>query len=218
MRVGVTHATAAIRSHLQARMGAWMLSGGILILAAVYLWIGSPPEATSIPTGQPTRAVAQQSALTGSGGALSLDTLREQAQRYPRDGRGWALLAYAAVEANAYAEAGAAFEKAVSVSTKVAADPGVLCDWADALGMAQGGTLRGKPTELILRALALRSDYPKALEMAGSAAYEDRQFALAADYWSRLLRQMPQGTPGHLALEEGIARAGRLAAQQPGKS
>jgi cytochrome c-type biogenesis protein CcmH len=138
--------------------------------------------------------------------------LREQTRRNPRDGRGWALLAYAAVEQEAYAEAATAFEKAAMVSAKVAADPGVLCDWADALGMAQGGKLYGKPTELIYRALALRADYPKALEMAGSAAYEDRQFALAADYWGRLLKQMPKGTTGRRALEEGIARAERLVA------
>jgi cytochrome c-type biogenesis protein CcmH len=78
--------------------------------------------------------------------------------------------------------------------------------------MAQGGTLKGRPTELLSQALALRSNYPKALEMAGSAAYEQRQFALAADYWRRLLVQMPVGSAGHRALAECIARAERLAA------
>lgn len=192
-----------------------VLLGGLVVLAVLGLWAWSPWESAADPAGPPIAAVVEPSASTVAGSRLSLDTRREQAQRYPRDGRGWALLAYAALEADAYAEAAAAFEKAVAVSPKVAADPGVWCDWADALGMAQGGTLKGRPTELVMRAVALRADYPKALEMAGSAAYEQRQFGLAADYWRQLLPQMAEGSAGRRALEEGITRAERLAALSP---
>ena len=197
--------------------GMLMLGGGVLLVFAVYLWIWLSRDAVLETAGQPIATMTQQLTPTVSVAQTSLDSRREQARRHPRDGRVWALLAYAAFEADAYSEAAAAFEKAVSVSSKVAADPGVLCDWADAIGMAQGGKLRGKPTELVSRALELRSDYPKALEMAGSAAYEERQFALAAHYWSRLLLQMPQGTAGRQALEEGIARAEQLGDLPPGK-
>jgi cytochrome c-type biogenesis protein CcmH len=210
----VTQAPGAITSRIH---GVLTLGGGVLLVLAVYLWVWLSREAVLETAGQPFATMTQQLAPTGSVAQDSLDTRREQARRYPRDGRVWALLAYAAFEADAYAEAAAAFEKAVTASSKVAADPGVLCDWADALGMAQGGNLRGKPTELVFRALELRSDYPKALEMAGSAAYEERQFPLAAFYWSRLLLQMPQDSAGRQALEEGIARAERLGALPPGK-
>lgn len=211
----MTPALPAITPRLRAHVNVLMLGGGAFILAALYLWAWSPWESAADPAGQPITAVAQQSAPTVALAQVSLDTRREQARRNPRDGRAWALLAYAAFEADAYTEAAAAFEKAVTASPKVEADPGVLCDWADALGMAQGGTLKGRPTELVSRALALHSNYPKALEMAGSAAYEERQFALAADYWRRLLPQIAQGSPGRLALEEGIAHAKRLAAMSP---
>lgn len=143
---------------------------------------------------------------------LVREDLRHQAEHNPRDGRAWALLAYAEFDAEAYAAAAAAFEKAAAVSAKVAADPGVLCDWADALGMAQGGALKGRPLELISRALALRPLHSKALEMAGSAAYEQRQFAMAADYWRRLLPQLAPRSEQQRALEQAIARAERLAA------
>ena len=105
----------------------------------------------------------------------------------------------------------------MAVSPKVAADPGVLCDWADALGMAQGGRLTGRPAELVARALALRPAHPKALEMAGSAAYERREFALAADYWRRLLPQLADGSAPRRALEDAVARAERLAGPSPAR-
>jgi cytochrome c-type biogenesis protein CcmH len=72
--------------------------------------------------------------------------------------------------------------------------------------MGQGGTLAGKPRELIARALDLDANAPCALEMAGSAAVEARDFRAAQDYWSRLLKQMPADTPQHLQLATALKR------------
>lgn len=207
-------ASRGITPSRRLRVGGLAL-GGLLILAALGGWAWSVREASPDALGQPV-AVGEASAVPSPAPVVatgaSREELRQQAERHPRDGRTWALLAYAEFEADAYADAAAAFEKAVAVSRKVANDPGVLCDWADTLGMTQGGSLKGRPTELVSRALALRPAHPKALEMAGSAAYERREFALAADYWHRLLLQMPEGSTGHRALADGIARAERLAA------
>jgi cytochrome c-type biogenesis protein CcmH len=139
------------------------------------------------------------------------DALERIVARYPRDGRAWMLLGMALVEDNQYADAAAAFERAIGASRRVAADPAVWCEYADALGMAQGGSLQGKPTELIRKALELRGDHPKALEMAGSAAYERRDFAQAATHWRKLLQQMNEGTTPHRELSTAIERAERLA-------
>ena len=103
------------------------------------------------------------------------------------------------------------FEKALAHSRKIALDPWVWCEYADVLGMAQG-TLAGKPTEAITKALELQHDHPKALEMAGSAAYERRDFAAAAHYWQRLLPQLAEGSPPQQAVSAAIARAERQAA------
>lgn len=217
MSDSATPALPAITARRQPHIGLLMLGGGVLVLVVLYLLVRSPWQSVADPAEQPITAVAQQSAPAATAARVSLETRREQARRFPRDGRAWALLAYSAFEADAYAEAAAAFETAATVSPKVAADPGVLCDWADALGMAQGGSLKGRPTELVSRALALSSAYPKALEMAGSAAYERREFALAADYWRQLLLQMAQGSADRNSLEDGIARAERLALTPPVK-
>lgn len=130
----------------------------------------------------------------------------------PKDGRGWALLAYTQMESGEHAAAAASFEQAISASRKVAADPGLWCDYAEALGLAQGGTMAGRPTEALQRALALRGDHPKALEMAGSAAYERGDYARAASYWRALLPQLADGSALQAALRGAIERAERQAA------
>ena len=135
--------------------------------------------------------------------------LRYAVERNPRDGRGWVLLAYAEMEAQQFGAAVAAFEKAVAVSWRVAADPAVWCEYADAAGMAQGGSLAGRPTELVMHALALRADHPKALEMAGSAAYERRDFSEAVRFWRQLLPQLTPQSQAQRELTEAIARAER---------
>jgi len=130
----------------------------------------------------------------------------------PRDGRALVALARLDMSEDRFAEAAAGFAKALEVGPKVARDAEVWCEYADALGMAQGGTLAGKPTELIGRALAIDGRNPRALEMAGSAAYERRDFRMAATYWKDLLAHMTPGTPAYAELATAIERAERRAA------
>lgn len=131
--------------------------------------------------------------------------------RSPRDGRGWVVFARMEFEADRYAEASAAFAKALAASPKVANDPSVWCEYADALGMAQGGSLSGKPRELVLRALTLNPAHPKALEMAGGAAFEAQEYAVAVKYWRELLAQLPERAHARVELEAAILRADELA-------
>jgi cytochrome c-type biogenesis protein CcmH len=127
--------------------------------------------------------------------------------RNPRDGRGWVLLARRDFAANRYADAASAYEKALAASTKVAGDPTVWCEYADALGMMQGGRLEGRPRELVMKALAMNAAHPKALEMAGSAAFEHGEYESAVNYWRQLLTQLPRGSPSHRELAAAIAQA-----------
>ncbi len=195
-------------------MRRWVLPLSALLLAAAVVWAAmSWPLLRTV--GGPGPEDAAEAALPDTA-AASADQRRSELvrflERHPRDGRGWVLLAYAEMEADRFEAAVAAFEKAVAVAPKVAADATVWCEYADALGMTQGGSLAGRPTELVMHALALRPGHPKALEMAGSAAYERRDFKLAAEYWRRLLPQLTPGTQPHGELSQAIARAERLGA------
>ncbi len=165
-----------------------------------------PAEGVALPGDVAPQAVRAASSPQERSIALQRAVAAE-----PGNGRAWALLGYAEAESGRFAEAARAFERALATSRKVALDPWVWCEYADVLGMAQG-TLAGKPTEAIAEALRLQPNHPKALEMAGSAAYERRDFAAAASYWKRLLPQLGEGEAPHRAVSAAIGRAERLAA------
>ncbi|MDR1529772.1 MAG: c-type cytochrome biogenesis protein CcmI [Burkholderiales bacterium] len=125
----------------------------------------------------------------------------------PNDARAWVFLARTEMEANHFSEASAAFEKAIVASPKVANDPIVLCELAEAIGMQQGGVFRGRPQELVNRAVELAPDNPMVLEMAGSAAYEARNYAAAAQYWKTLLAMLNPQSRSYQELSLAILRA-----------
>lgn len=143
--------------------------------------------------------------------AALLKSLNEHLAKQPRDARAWAILARLQFEAERFPEAAQAYEKALALPTKVANDPALWCEYADALGMTQGGTLSGKPLELVRRALAISPHHPKALEMAGSAAYEQGDYAGALNYWRPLLAALEPGSKMHAELVAAIGRAERRA-------
>ena len=122
------------------------------------------------------------------------------------------LLARLDFEADRFADAATSYAQAIAASDKVARDATVWCEYADALGMAQGGSLAGRPRELIAQALTLDATHARALEMAGSAAFEQNDPGAAAGYWRQLLAQLPDGSPQRRELAAAAARAEQLAA------
>jgi cytochrome c-type biogenesis protein CcmH len=153
----------------------------------------------------------------GEPGVMNGDLEQHLADK-PKDGRGWMLLGRREFENNRYLESAAAFERAVTVSHKVASDPAVWCEYADAVGMAQGGRLSGKPAELIARARSFTPPHPCAMEMAGSLAYEKADYASAALHWRQLLATLPANEASHRELSAAIARAEKLAGGQPDRA
>ena len=151
-----------------------------------------------------------------SAASIRREDLVAHLARNPRDGRGWVLLARVDFAADQFSAAAESYRKALAASPKIAADAGIWCEYADALGMAQGGVLAGVPREHVMRALALDAAHPKALEMAGSAAFEQGEFASAASYWRTLLAQLPERSTEHRELSAAIARADALAPTAPG--
>jgi cytochrome c-type biogenesis protein CcmH len=178
-------------------------SAGVLLLAAVaalaYLHFGTPTGVEPAPDGS----------VSGEGAYIA--RLEAHLRSQPRDGRGWVLLARSYFEDDRYADAAAAFERAMAASPKVGRDPAVLCEYADALGIAQG-SLDGRPTELITQALSIDPLHPVALEMAGSAAFEKGRYADAAKHWKLLLAALAPQSERYRELAAAIVRAERKAA------
>ena len=161
---------------------------------------------------------AHRDALPSSGATAADNPQADRArlvahlERSPRDGRSWVLLARIDFGADRFADAATAYAKAVAASDKVARDATVWCEYADALGMAQGGSLAGRPREFVAHALTLDPKHAKALEMAGSAAFEQGDPGAAAGYWRQLLAQLPDGSPQRRELAVAAERAEELAA------
>jgi len=155
---------------------------------------------------------AEGTANAGAGADNDARRLRAHLERQPRDARGWVILARLEADRDRFEEAAQAYAKALAASSKVAADPAVWCEYADALGMTRGGNLAGRPRELIDRALALNPNHPKALEMAGSSEYAQGNYAVALRFWRPLLTAQKPGSRAYAELAAAIARAERLAA------
>lgn len=90
-------------------------------------------------------------------------------------------------------------------------NPEILADYADVLAMAQGRRLAGAPVNLIQQALKADPNHPKSLALAGSAAFEAKDYAQAVGYWERLLALLQPGSESFRSVSAGVAEAKALA-------
>jgi len=200
---GTRNGPAAPVGWARRRLVAWVIAAALPLLAAgLYFAVGMPSALNE----------AEVAAPANDGRGDYIARLQTHLGRQPRDARGWVLLARAQAERDQFQQAASSSEQALAVSSKVAKDPGVLTEYADVLGMTQGGRLAGKPAELIAKALAIDPRHPAALEMAGSAAYAEGRYADSVRYWERLLAELPAGSTRHTELSAAIARAQQRAA------
>ncbi|MEO8095992.1 MAG: hypothetical protein ABI632_13830, partial [Pseudolysinimonas sp.] len=109
-------------------------------------------------------------------------------QKTPEDAHWWAMLAHSYDMLGRFAESSKAYANLVRLAPD---DAQALADYADALAVANGRTLTGEPTVLIERALRIDAKNPKALALAGTAAFERKDYDVAIDYWSRASRLSP---------------------------
>lgn len=184
-------------------------------IAALTVAVALPAAAIALYllVGMPSALQEAEAPPPAEEGADYIDRLQTHLARQPRDARGWVLLARAQAERNDYRSAALSYEKAFAVPrNKVDKDPSVLTEYADVLGMAQGGSLAGRPSELIRQALTIDPGHPVALEMAGSAAYADGRYADAVRHWKDLLARLEPGSERHQQLAAAVARAERRAA------
>lgn len=106
-----------------------------------------------------------------------------------------------------YPDAVIAFRRAVAL---VPADPTLLADFADVLGMAQGKRLAGEPAQLVQRALDADPRHVKALALAGSVAFEVRDYAAARAHWERLIAVIPGDSDMARSVRNSVLQAREL--------
>ncbi|HWI37037.1 MAG TPA: c-type cytochrome biogenesis protein CcmI [Burkholderiales bacterium] len=126
----------------------------------------------------------------------------------PADVEGWKLLGRSYAVMGRYDDSVKAFAQAAERSPR---DPQLLADFADVLAMSRGGNLAGEPERLVEQAVKLDPKNLKALALLGTAAYERKDFARAAEVWARMLPLVPEGSEDARAIGENVAEARKLA-------
>jgi cytochrome c-type biogenesis protein CcmH len=141
------------------------------------------------------------------GGSSSISALEQKVEANPADGESILLLARAYMEAGRFADSAKAYE---NLTQYISDEAWIWADYADALAMAQNQSLRGKPTDLINKALKIDPDSMKGLALAGSAAMERGDFAAAIKHWERLRSLLPSDSEDAKMIEGGLAEARQM--------
>ena len=196
MRVAETRPRAAAPGRFAA------LAAGIAIPVAailLYLAVGNPgalaPEAES-------HGITREQ-IEGM-----VDRLAARMKENPEDATGWVMLGRSYAVLNRYPEASSAYANAVKRSQP---DAQLLADYADVLAMAQGRRLQGEPERLIAMALTIDPKNVKALALAGTAAFENKDFKGAVANWRKILDIVPADSDMANNVRGSIAEAQQLA-------
>lgn len=118
--------------------------------------------------------------------------LEERLAQNPEEPDGWYLLGRSYMATSRYPEAVTAFEK---LQQLVGDEPEVLLALADAVAMSQGGGLKGRPAELVRKAIELDPNNPTGLWLAGMVAETEGDLDGALRHWRKLepmLRDEPE--------------------------
>ncbi len=186
-----------------------LLSVAVLALAAGgYALTGSPklPSAAAPGTTVATTASTDPAANAAQFAAV-VEQLAQKLKDQPNNPEGWAMLARSYARLQRSAEALQAYAKAVALKGD---DAQLLADYADVMAFQNDRKLAGEPTQLIERALKLDPNHPKTLALAGSAAFDRKDFAGAVRHWEHLARLSPPGSEFLNELQSGIDEARKL--------
>ena len=120
------------------------------------------------------------------------------------DPKAWEMLARSYAAMQKFPEANKAYKRAVELNPGNAQ---IIADHADVLAMLQGQSMVGEPTILFERALVLDPNNLKALALAGSAAFEKKDFAKAVQFWEKASKLAPPGSDFAKGLASSVDEA-----------
>jgi len=184
-----------------------VLAAAIPIVAGLlYSKLGAPDAFSPLAT-----ATQDQHQLTGAQVEEMTAKLAARLEKEPDNIDGWVMLARTYYSQRRFEEASRAYEKLTALLPN---EPALYADYADALAMAQGRKIAGKPLELVKKALALDPNQWKALAMAGTEAFDRKDFKAAVEYWERL-KASSAGEPIAQQIQGSIDEARKLGGLPP---
>lgn len=163
----------------------WALAMAVcvpLLAAGGYIALGNPD-------GLDPEKIASRQGFTPAQIADMVGKLEARLQKEPDNVEGWVMLARSYTVLEDFPKAAAAYERLAKLAP---GEPDVYADWADVVA-AQTKSVAGPAEALALKALELAPEHPKALALAGTAAYQRKDFAAAAGHWEKILARIPPG-------------------------
>ena len=195
-----------------SRSTAYALAVGLPLIAVIfYLQVGNPKSITDpVNGGAPAASAGPMEGGERSQQQIEANVaaLAERLKANPSDAQGWTMLARSYNSMERYGEATGAYAKATELQPK---DADLWAEYAFASAMAGGQRLDGKPMELVNQALKVDPENAKALQLAGSAAFQAKDYKKAVEYWQRVLKKVPPGTELADTITQRINEAKSLA-------
>lgn len=215
-----THAAAPSVAAAAAKPSGLLLGGlavGVVAIAAAgYFLIGRPPAQAQGEAEQPQMLSADGKPAPHATGADQIaamtDKLAQRLKEKPDDVEGWSMLARSYSVLGRHADALKAYEKASNLRKD---DPTLLADYADSLAVNNNSNLEGEPMKLVDRALHLDPKNLKALYLAGTYAFNKKDYTSAITFWEKLVQVGPPGNVFATQVEPAIAEARNLAGLPP---
>lgn len=198
------------------RLLASLAVGVLVVAAAGYGWMGSPDQlgvspapgaAAGAPAGMQGGAQNPPHATSQEQIADMADKLAERMKGTPEDAEGWAMLGRSYSVLGRHPEALVAYEKAVQLRKD---DPNLLADYADSLAVKNGRKLTGEPMQWVQAALKIDPNTPKALALAGTHAFDLKDYAAAVKYWEQLVAVAPADSNFVQQVQSGLEEARQL--------
>ena len=180
-----------------------------VVAVSLYFLLGSPEGLDPAQTAAPKEAAHEvteeqiQAMVTG---------LAQRLKESPEDVQGWSMLARSYNALGRFGEAADAYARLVKL---VPGNADMLADYADTLAMSLNKSLQGEPEKLIARALEADPKNIKALALAGSAAFERRDYPVAITQWKKILAIVPADSDIARSTGDSIGEAQTLAAGKP---
>jgi cytochrome c-type biogenesis protein CcmH len=169
------------------------------IMAGLLYWQLGEPQALD----PARRASADASDITPEQFEAMTEQLAARMAANPEDAQGWAMLGRAYKALGRYPDAAQALAEA---NQRQPGTPEIMVDYAEVLAQAHG-KLAGEPRRLLEQALKIAPNDPRALTLAGGAAFEAGEYQRAIGYWQAVAAGVPPDSELGKALSTGIERA-----------
>ena len=179
-----------------------------LVAVLLYFLVGTPDGITGTPPVETPSASGPAGQRTQEQIEANVTKLAERLKKNPADADGWKMLARSYNSMSKFGEAAGAYAKATELQPN---DADLWAEYAFVSAMANNQKLDGRPLELINQALKLDPENPKALQLAGSAAFQAKDYKKAIEYWERVLKKVPDDAEVRETIQERINEAKTLA-------